>query len=52
MKDGAVVGQGPPREVVTEQLLEHVYGVRCLVTPDPLTHEPMVIPRPRLKPNS
>lgn len=45
MKDGAVVAQGRPSEVVTAELVERVFGLPCLVVPDPLAGTPMVIPR-------
>jgi iron complex transport system ATP-binding protein len=45
MKDGAVVAQGGPTEVVTAELVEEVFGLPCLVIPDPLAGTPLVIPR-------
>ncbi|MET0432931.1 MAG: ABC transporter ATP-binding protein [Cellulomonas sp.] len=45
MKDGAVVAQGRPAEVVTADLVEEVFGLPCLVIPDPLAGTPLVIPR-------
>ncbi|WP_169166726.1 ABC transporter ATP-binding protein [Cellulomonas taurus] len=45
MSDGAVVAQGRPAEVVTAELVESVFGLPCLVVPDPLAGTPMVIPR-------
>ena len=45
MKDGAVVAQGRPTEVVTADLVEEVFGLPCLVIPDPLAGTPLVIPR-------
>jgi iron complex transport system ATP-binding protein len=45
MKDGAIVAQGDPRTVVTAELVERVFGLRCLVIEDPETHTPLVIPR-------
>jgi iron complex transport system ATP-binding protein len=47
MKDGQIVAEGDPREIVTAELVEQVFGLRCLVIPDPLTGTPLVIPRPR-----
>jgi ABC-type cobalamin/Fe3+-siderophores transport system ATPase subunit len=46
MRDGAIVAEGPPQELVTEELVETVFGLRCRVVPDPLTDTPMVIPLP------
>ncbi len=45
MRDGAVVAQGPPAEIVTADLVEEVFGVRCLVLADPETGAPLVVPR-------
>jgi len=45
MKDGAVVAQGRPGDVVTADLVEEVFGLPCLVIPDPLAGTPLVIPR-------
>jgi iron complex transport system ATP-binding protein len=50
MKDGAVVAQGAPSEVVTAELVEHVFGLRCIVVPDPVTGTPSVIPLSRERP--
>jgi len=49
MKDGAVVAQGAPAEIVTAELVEEVFGLRCVVVPDPVTGTPSVTPigRPR-----
>lgn len=44
MKDGAVVAQGPPSEIVTAELVEAVLGPRCLVVPDPVSGTPSVVP--------
>jgi iron complex transport system ATP-binding protein len=44
MKDGNVVAVGPPEEVVTADLVEEVFGLRCLVVPDPAAGTPQVVP--------
>ncbi len=44
MKDGGVVAEGPPAEVVTEALVREVFGLDCRVVPDPVTGTPMVVP--------
>jgi iron complex transport system ATP-binding protein len=44
MKDGAVVAEGTPDEVVTAELVEEVFGLRCLVLPDPVAGSPQVVP--------
>lgn len=47
IRDGAVVAEGAPDVIVTEDLMRRVFGLDALVQPDPLTGRPMVIPRPR-----
>ncbi len=44
MKDGAVVAEGSPSDVVTAELVEEVFGLRCLVVPDPVVGKPTVVP--------
>jgi iron complex transport system ATP-binding protein len=45
MKAGAIVAQGPPGEVLTAALVESVFGLPCVVVPDPQTGTPMVVPK-------
>ncbi|KQU57010.1 iron-dicitrate transporter ATP-binding subunit [Rhodococcus sp. Leaf278] len=51
MKDGAVVTEGPPAEIVTAELVESVFGLPCRIIDDPESHTPLVIPRvvPRVR---
>jgi len=44
MKDGAVVAEGPPDQVVTAELVEAIFGLPCLVVPDPVAGTPQVVP--------
>lgn len=44
VKDGAVVAEGAPAEIVTAEMVEEVFGLRCLVTPDPVSGTPTVSP--------
>lgn len=44
MKDGAVVAEGAPSDIVTAELVEEVFGLRCLVVPDPVAGTPHVVP--------
>jgi ABC-type cobalamin/Fe3+-siderophores transport system ATPase subunit len=44
MHDGEVVAEGAPREIVTPDLVQFVFGVECLTIPDPVTGAPLVIP--------
>jgi iron complex transport system ATP-binding protein len=45
MRDGSIVAQGNPSDVITADLVEDVYGLRCQVIDDPETGTPLVIPR-------
>lgn len=45
MKDGRVAATGPPADLLTEELVEEVFGLRCRVIPDPDTGSPVVLPR-------
>jgi iron complex transport system ATP-binding protein len=44
MRDGSVVAEGPPSEIVTAALVEQVFGLQCLVVPCPASGAPMVVP--------
>lgn len=45
MSEGRIVAQGAPREVVTADLIEQVFGLRCRVIADPDTADPVILPR-------
>ena len=45
MREGAVVAQGEPSKIVDADLVEAVFGLRCLVVPCPASGAPMVVPR-------
>jgi iron complex transport system ATP-binding protein len=47
MREGAIVAKGDPREIVTAELVEAVFGLPCLVVPCPATGAPMVVPAAR-----
>ncbi|WSZ39673.1 ABC transporter ATP-binding protein [Streptomyces sp. NBC_00190] len=47
MRAGKVVAEGPPEAVVTAELVEEVFGLRCQVISDPETGTPLVIPAAR-----
>jgi iron complex transport system ATP-binding protein len=44
MAEGAIVVEGAPTEVVTAELVEKVFGLTCVVVPDPVAGTPMVVP--------
>jgi ABC-type cobalamin/Fe3+-siderophores transport system ATPase subunit len=45
MRDGKVIAEGPPRDIVTAELVEQVFGLACIIIDDPISHTPLVIPR-------
>ncbi|MFD9379937.1 ABC transporter ATP-binding protein [Streptomyces sp. NPDC059999] len=47
LRGGVVVAEGPPAEVVTAELVEKVFGLRCQIIDDPQTGTPLVIPAGR-----
>lgn len=44
MRDGQIVAQGKPQEIVTAQLIEQVYDLKSVIISDPVAGTPMVIP--------
>ena len=49
MRGGAVVAAGDPLTVVTADLVEQVFGLPCVVIPDPETGTPLVVPAARAR---
>jgi iron complex transport system ATP-binding protein len=49
MRDGAVVAQGAPAEVVTPEMVREVFGLEAMVVPDPAVGTPMVVPLGRTR---
>lgn len=47
MREGRIVAEGPPAEVMTEATVRKVFDLDCVVIPDPVTGTPLVVPRPR-----
>ncbi len=47
MRDGRIVAEGAPGEVVTAELVEEVFGMPCRVIDDPETGTPLVVPAAR-----
>lgn len=44
MRDGAVIAEGAPEQIVTAELVEEVFGLKCIVVPDPVSGTPSVVP--------
>ncbi|MER5989262.1 ABC transporter ATP-binding protein [Streptomyces sp. NPDC001787] len=47
MRDGEILAEGAPSDVVTAELVERVFGMRCQVIDDPETGTPLVVPAAR-----
>ncbi|HEY3687569.1 MAG TPA: ABC transporter ATP-binding protein [Streptosporangiaceae bacterium] len=44
MRAGRIVAEGPPRDIVTADLVADVFGLACRIIPDPETGTPLVVP--------
>ncbi|NAZ77297.1 ATP-binding cassette domain-containing protein [Kineococcus sp. T13] len=49
LKEGRLMAQGAPADVVTAGLIEEVFGLPCVVIDDPETGTPLVVPRARAR---
>ncbi|MGW5336544.1 ABC transporter ATP-binding protein [Streptomyces bauhiniae] len=47
LRGGEVIAEGAPDEIVTADLVERVFGLRCQVIDDPETGTPLVVPAAR-----
>lgn len=47
LREGEVIAEGAPGEIVTAGLVEEVFGLRCQVIDDPETGTPLVVPAAR-----
>ncbi|QRM56822.1 ABC transporter ATP-binding protein [Sinorhizobium sp. BG8] len=45
MRQGRIANQGSPGDVVTEQLVEDVFGLPCVIIDDPVSSTPLIVPR-------
>jgi iron complex transport system ATP-binding protein len=44
LRDGKIVAEGAPKEIVTAELIEKIYGLRCTIIDDPVAGTPLVVP--------
>ena len=49
MREGRIVAEGAPGDVVDAELVEAVFGLPCRVIPDPETGTPLVVPAARAR---
>jgi len=47
LKGGKIIAEGAPNDIVTAELVEEVFGLRCQVIDDPETRTPLVVPASR-----
>jgi iron complex transport system ATP-binding protein len=47
LRGGQVIAEGAPDDIVTAELVEEVFGLRCQVIDDPETGTPLVVPAAR-----
>ncbi len=44
MKEGTILAQGHPRDVITSELLDEAFGLRAMVIDDPVGDRPLIVP--------
>ncbi|MGG5836827.1 iron-enterobactin ABC transporter ATP-binding protein [Huaxiibacter chinensis] len=44
LRDGKIVAEGAPKAIVTPELIERIYGMRCVIIDDPVAGTPLVVP--------
>lgn len=44
LRDGKIVAEGAPKAIVTPNLIEQIYGMRCMIIDDPVAGTPLVVP--------
>ncbi len=49
IKDGAVLAEGAPADIVDAELVERVFGLPAIVIPDPVAGTPLIVPRGNMK---
>lgn len=47
VRNGALLAQGSPSDVITEGLIEQVFGLNCAVIKDPVSGSPFIVPKGR-----
>ncbi|WP_063795374.1 MULTISPECIES: ABC transporter ATP-binding protein [Streptomyces] len=47
LRDGAVIAEGAPSDIVTAELVKETFGIDCRIIEDPETGTPLVIPAGR-----
>jgi iron-siderophore transport system ATP-binding protein len=47
VKQGNLVSEGTPLDVITEELMKEVFGLSCKVIEDPVSNSPFIVPKGR-----
>lgn len=47
MRDGRVMAQGRPNDIITAELIEQTFDLPCTIMTDPLSNTPIILPVPR-----
>lgn len=47
MKDGRILAEGKPSAIVTEDLVDAVFGLPCVIMADPVSNTPLIVPKGR-----
>lgn len=49
MKNGKLIEEGAPEDIITSELIEEIYGLKCSVIEDPISGTPLILPIGRHK---
>ena len=44
MKNGDIVADGKPEEIINEEIINSVYNVKCCITNEPMCNRPQIYP--------
>jgi iron complex transport system ATP-binding protein len=44
LRDGRLVAEGKPSEIITSELIRDVFGLECTIMQDPVSRSPIVVP--------
>lgn len=47
MREGMLIAQGAPQDIVSEELMRQLYRLDCTVITDPISGAPHIIPKGR-----
>jgi len=47
VREGTIIAQGAPSGIVSERLVEEVFGLACMIIQDPVSGTPLIVPKGR-----